>query len=400
MSGLSLLDLPDELLYEIFSYLTIVDLGRISQVCWLLRQLSGHDAVWRRISKRLINIHDEPRARVTLGSREWYFGVPLKERCRVSLNWVHGQCQDVNLKTFSTHLLPWLQLDDTNLYISQGEMIKRYQILSTNGDLAKRSKVNLFGHQDDVCRFVIHGDQVVAGGRDCSVLVWNKDTGQLLQNLQGCTDEAICVDMTRDVVIAGARNGFINMWNKTSGQCKVSLPVGDRVWSLQVSPWQSCFASGSSSCYDLQPLKLWDIQSGELTETLGRNYRKGAGILDIQWETPYTLLACGYDAYIRLWDTRASVHAPVMKLEEPDDYTMYCMQTDKKHLIASGSSLWGVVRLWDKRMTHTMQSFFVGHNCNSPIYSLQFNSTHLYAALCNSLRVLNFKAGNAVSSAF
>ena len=45
----------------------------------------------------------------------------------------------------------------------------------------------------------------------------------------------------------------------------------------------------------------------------------------------------------------------MLKLEEPDDYTVYCLQTDKKYLIASGSSLWGVVRLWDKRMTRTMQ---------------------------------------------
>ena len=71
------------------------------------------------------------------------------------------------------------------------------------------------------------------------MLVWNKNTGQLLQSLHGCTDEAICVDMTRDVVIAGARNGFITMWNTTNGQCKASLPLLDRVWSIQVSPWQS-----------------------------------------------------------------------------------------------------------------------------------------------------------------
>ena len=71
MSSLGLLDLPDELLYEIFSYLTIADLGRVAQVCWLLQQLSGHDPVWRRISKRLINIHDEPRARITRGDRNW-----------------------------------------------------------------------------------------------------------------------------------------------------------------------------------------------------------------------------------------------------------------------------------------------------------------------------------------
>ena len=69
------------------------------------------------------------------------------------------------------------------------------------------------------------------------MLVWDKYTGQVVQHLDGCTDEAICVDMTSDVVIAGARNGFITMWNKTSGQCKFSLPVEDRVWSIQVNPW-------------------------------------------------------------------------------------------------------------------------------------------------------------------
>lgn len=398
---LGLLDLPDELLYEVFSYLSIADLGRVAKVCWLLQQIGGHDALWRRISKRLINIHNKqqlPRSHTLRGSHERYVGVPLKEQCRVSLNWIHGQCEDVSLKTFPTHLLPWLQLENDQLYVSQGEVIRCYQVKSSKGELAKRSKVNLFGLQDDVCRFVIRGDEVIAGGRDCSVLVWNKHTGRLLQQLQGCTDEAICVDMTRDVVVAGARNGIIQIWNKSSGAGPVSLPVGDRVWSIQVNPWQSCFASGSSSVYDLKPLKLWDLQSGQLLQTLGSNYRKGAGILDIQWETPHTLLACGYDAYIRLWDTRASYQVPVLRLEEPDDYTVYCMQTDKKHMIASGSSLWGMVRLWDKRMTRTMQSFYVGHNCNSPVYSLQFNTTHLYAALSNGLRCLNFKANNPTAN--
>ena len=39
---------------------------------------------------------------------------------------------------------------------------------------------------------------------------------------------------------------------------------------------------------------------------LGCNYRRGAGILDIQYEDTNTLLSCGYDTIIRLWDTRVS----------------------------------------------------------------------------------------------
>lgn len=34
------------------------------------------------------------------------------------------------------------------------------------------------------------------------------------------------------------------------------------------------------------------------------NWRHGAGILDMVWETPQCLLTCGYDTYIRKWDMR------------------------------------------------------------------------------------------------
>ena len=45
------------------------------------------------------------------------------------------------------------------------------------------------------------------------------------------------------------------------------------------------------------------------------------------------------------------IREPVLKFEEPDDYTVYCMDTDRKYLIVSGSSHCGMVRLWDRRMT-------------------------------------------------
>lgn len=32
--------------------------------------------------------------------------------------------------------------------------------------------------------------------------------------------------------------------------------------------------------------------------------RLGAGVLAVKWETPFTLLSCGYDTVVRLWDTR------------------------------------------------------------------------------------------------
>lgn len=45
----------------------------------------------------------------------------------------------------------------------------------------------------------------------------------------------------------------------------------------------------------------------------------------------------------------------VMEWEEPHDSTLYCIKSDKNHMIASGSSYYGVVRLWDKRKTRCLQ---------------------------------------------
>ena len=35
-------------------------------------------------------------------------------------------------------------------------------------------------------------------------------------------------------------------------------------------------------------------------------YRFGAGVLDMKYEDPNTLLSCGYDASLRMWDTRTA----------------------------------------------------------------------------------------------
>ncbi|TKC47882.1 hypothetical protein EI555_012923, partial [Monodon monoceros] len=40
---------------------------------------------------------------------------------------------------------------------------------------------------------------------------------------------------------------------------------------------------------------------------LGGDFPPGAGVLDVMYESPSTLLSCGYDTYVRYWDLRASV---------------------------------------------------------------------------------------------
>lgn len=48
-----------------------------------------------------------------------------------------------------------------------------------------------------------------------------------------------------------------------------------------------------------------DFRSCMLSQ-LGRDHKIGAGVLDMQFEDEHTLLTCGYDTYVRMWDLRTN----------------------------------------------------------------------------------------------
>ncbi|KAI4812409.1 hypothetical protein KUCAC02_023801 [Chaenocephalus aceratus] len=103
----------------------------------------------------------------------------------------------------------------------------------------------------------------------------------------------------------------------------------------------------------------------------------------------------GYDTFIRLWDLRLNPGKCVMEWEEPHDSALYCLQTDGNHMIASGSSYYGGVRLWDKRQAACLQFFQLSSRpVSSPVYCLRFSSSHLHAALASSLHSLDFRQNN------
>ncbi|KAJ1140884.1 hypothetical protein NDU88_007221, partial [Pleurodeles waltl] len=118
---------------------------------------------------------------------------------------------------------------------------------------------------------------------------------------------------------------------------------------------KASFVTGTACCDHISPLRIWSLESGQLVSCLGTDFRRGAGVLDVSYETPFTLLSCGYDTFIRYWDLRSSTRKCVIEWEEPHDSALYCLQSDGNQMIASGSSYYGVVRLWDKRATRCLQ---------------------------------------------
>ncbi|XP_073934567.1 F-box/WD repeat-containing protein 4 isoform X2 [Castor canadensis] len=207
--------------------------------------------------------------------------------------------------------------------------------------------------------------------------------------------EVNCVDCKGGIIVSGSRDRTAKVWPLASGrlgQCLHTIQTEDRVWSIAISPLLSSFVTGTACCGHFSPLRIWDLNSGQLMTHLGSDFPPGAGVLDVMYESPSTLLSCGYDTYVRYWDLRTSVRKCVMEWEEPHDSTLYCLQTDGNHLLVTGSSYYGVVRLWDRRQRACLHAFpLTSTPLSSPVYCLRFTTNHLYAALSYNLHVLDFQ---------
>lgn len=62
--------------------------------------------------------------------------------------------------------------------------------------------------------------------------------------------------------------------------------------------------------------------------------------------------------------------------------------------ILTGTATHGGIRLWDKRQSGCVQLYYVQPNLRSPVYSLDFDSAEMYAALDTSILGFDFSGSN------
>ncbi|XP_064603019.1 F-box/WD repeat-containing protein 4-like isoform X2 [Liolophura sinensis] len=383
-TSLAVTDLPDDVLFIILKYLDKQSLGRLSRVCKIFYFLIGGDCVWLRHSRRstIVQARHLDNTRVTKH-------LSLKEQCRTSYNWTEGHFRDVILARHSSRQLPWVQLNEDCLWMSTRNEIKCYSRRKAGFRENKRRR--LTGVLADISRFRSKDGVIAASCRDGSVCGWHTDNGEhwfYCDRLH--TGEAQCVDFYDNTIISGSRDKTVKVVtvNSRHGDKEgETIICDDRVWSLSVCPDGSSFAVGTSGCCGDSALSLFDLNSCNRLQDLPTGPRRGAGVLDIQFDSPHTLLSCGYDTFLRLWDTRTGTC--VSSWEEPFDSALYCVQSDQCNVMVTGTARHGMSRLWDKRQTEPLQQYYCGLR-SSPVYSLAFDQTSLYVALDLSLHLLDF----------
>lgn len=380
-------DLPDDLLIFLLGYCDLQSLGRLCRVSKRFQFVLITECLWITAKRR----HTVPGRYSNRHKQN--LRIPAKEQIRIALNWKRGICRDSRLIHHREKQLPWMQLENDLLWISYTNTISCYQPKS-NGRLRKVSAKTMVAHQDDICRFA-HRDGVMASGaRDGSISLFSTETSQRLVHYSKChVGDVQSVDLHSDVIVSGSRDATVKIWRSTEPRQSQALlrtvTVSDRVWSVALNPNGTQMGVGNAGINVLEPLHIWDVERMSLLGSLGENYKRGAGVLDMQFETKDLLMSCGYDTYIRLWDLRCPFSKSVSCWEEPYDSSLYCVQTDYNNTFLTGSSRHGMIHLWDKRKPALVQMYYTGRTA-SPVYSLAFNHSRLYAALDQGINMLDF----------
>ncbi|BFZ01196.1 hypothetical protein BsWGS_04235 [Bradybaena similaris] len=377
-----ILSLPDDVLFLILSFLQPAELCQAGCVCRRFHYLTAQDTVWLQHAKRTAVV--KPLSTCQTCS--------AKELCRVAPNWKLGRFKEGFAVKHKRKLIPWVQSTDDGLWFSMGSSIRCFN-LCASGHLREVKERCLYGLEEDATRFCIKKDKVVSGCRDGSVCCWDTSGNLMFCHKQVHTSDTQCVDFTDSVIISGSRDATckilpVEASSDSSDLVLQSFDAGERVWSLKISPCESFFAAGLAGCQDDPPIVIWDIESGECIGQLSVNHRRGAGVLDLRFESPHELLTCGYDTFIRMWDLRTQ--SCVNQWEEPHDSALYCLESDGNNAILVGTARHGMVRLWDKRKTEPVQVYYSNNSRSSPVYSLAMDYKHLYLALDVGLNVLDF----------
>lgn len=384
-SRLQLDNLPSDVLYILFQYCDRATLGRLSQCCKRFNDIVT--GIWEILSRKLIasnQVNEAICKRSFCTLREW-------EKCKISKNWTNGRYREVCYFASTTRYMPWLSLSDKILWLSRGNVIEGYK-RTKKGLNSSRTLFSLKGHTDDICRFVIRDEIIISGSRDAAICGWSCATGELLfAQTSSHTSNIDAVDSNGVVLITGSRDRTVKLWTAVDDYVweeHVEIDLDDRVWSIAACTDSPACAVGTAGHNEVPPLHIIDLERPEMTASLEGKYKAGAGILDLHWESPHTLLSAGYDTHIRLWDLRTGSN--VASWMDPFDAAVYCLATDNLYTILCGTALHGRVQLWDKRHKQSKQIYYMSIRQSSPVYSLSFDPCQLFAAVDRSVHCLDF----------
>ncbi|KAK6635154.1 hypothetical protein RUM43_007982 [Polyplax serrata] len=391
-SAVNFKDLPIHVLFIIFEHLDLRSLFVLCSVCKNLYGIINYEYLNLKSASLLIT--NQFSVKIQNKSLRLLSG---GDKYRLNFHWRNNYYnENIYLKS-KERFRPWLHLESNNLFISRGSEILSFKRCKKG--IGKKQSLVFKGHSEDVVRFAVKDGLMISGGNDGKICCWKPKTGKLLfytKNPIGW-NENLYVDFSQRTLVSGfSVSGILKLWTIKDKEFTFErqIQMNARLRTVKLSEDGMLCAVGSSG-YKTSPLNIFDLNREVFSISISENFKPGAGIFDIIWETPNVFLTCGYDTYVRLWDLRTG--QCVRSWTDPFDNAIYSLATDYNWTIMSGSGVYSRVTLWDKRRSsHVLIYHMTESPLCGPVYSFDFDPRFMFVALDSSLHVLDFSTKSSI----
>ncbi|KAK3331778.1 WD40-repeat-containing domain protein [Cercophora scortea] len=314
--------LPVELSQKILCFLDTVSLTKAAQVSQTWRLLADSDAVWVRMCEQHVN-----RKCTKCG-----WGLPLLERKKLRNYTRQRQMAKSNPQGRI------LELEDSVLRGEDEDPLVRYRKrnaeFSHDGSDGKRRRLEnggsteqkepepktrswkavykdrwqvgynwkygrcsimtLKGHTNGVTCLQLDDHILATGSYDCTIKIWNIETGEEIRTLRGHTRGIRALQFDDSKLISASLDNTIKIWNWHTGEC-ISTLQGHTDGVISVHFDNQLLASGSCD----KSVKIFDFNSKEAFCLKGHTDWVNCTRLDINSRT---VMSASDDTTIRLWD--------------------------------------------------------------------------------------------------
>lgn len=380
----SLINLPLDVFFIIFPKCSDKDLCHLRLTCKPLKNIV--DEWLLKLSKHLLvtNFKDE----------KFRFISPtlnVIDKFRISYNWKMGRCKMSYIKITNGKSMPWIQLTDEYIFVSDNKSIKK---LSRLPHIIKKPNQE-WKHKrgSEINKFVCNDGLIVSADSDGYLSIWDLEENIPFRK-QISENPIKCVDLQNNLITVGCNIGTFRLYSYKNEELQPVFEshLNKTIWSSNI--YENKVALGCTGDNNGHCLHIFDSDSMSFVHKLGK--LRYSSVLDIKWENSNILLTCGHGSDTNKWDLRVPLN-PVNTWLDPFGEALYCLDTDKSYTFVTGAQYYGRMILWDCRCDVFQQLYYLSNlneksnqTIRSPVYSLSFDASRLYAATDQRLYTLDF----------
>jgi WD40 repeat protein len=236
--------------------------------------------------------------------------------------------------------------------------------------------------------FSADGRQVASGGNDGNVKLWGVQSGEEQGCMAhgGCVVVSVCFSADGRQVVSGGNEGNVKLWDVASGE-ELGCMAHGIDWSISLSfsvdGWH--LVTGG-----LKDVKLWDVIFGEDRQACIAHGNEGVTSVSFSADGR-RVVSGGQDGNVKLWDAASGEEQRCMAHGNEGaillQVTSVCFSADGRQVASGGQD--GNVKLWDVASGEELAC--MAHGCGvdsyvSPIKTTPYDMLNIgWSAMINSV---------------